>query len=124
MPTPSALERRKTSRLHLDGVHVLVRRKGRLARMMGIVVDFNRYGLAIVTDQPLNKEAVVYLSIVSAETRIDNIVGVVHNCVTSESAYRCGIQFRTGSPLQDERNLTEQRLKQLEQDFMRQPVSA
>jgi len=79
--------------------------------------DFNRHGLALVLDQPLPKDATVYVSLSSGETHVDNIVGVVHNCFGLEMGYRCGIAFRTDCGLQMDQGLVKQTLCILEARF-------
>ncbi len=118
MPTIAPEERRNSTRLEVDGLIVSVRRKGRLAKLIGMAVDFNRYGVAIITDQPLPIEAVVYLSLNGWCGHVDNVVGVVHNCSGQQTGYRCGIRFRTGSQFQNEPCEVEQQLTALEEKFV------
>ena len=117
MRTIAPEDRRRKPRHDVEGLLVCVRRKGRLAKLIGMAVDFNRFGLAVVTDQPLSRETLVYLSITTPMAKIDNVIGVVHNCISQDTGYRCGIQFRTASPLQDEPSRIEHELTQLEYYF-------
>ncbi|MFT7654588.1 MAG: hypothetical protein ACI9ON_001155 [Limisphaerales bacterium] len=117
MPEIANAERRRHKRFDVDGIIVSVRRKGRLAHLIGAAQDFNRHGIGLVIDQPLGKDTLVYLSIRSAYAKIDNIIGIVHNCISQEAGYRCGIQFRTHSPLQHDRREIEKLLGELEQNF-------
>ena len=117
MPKIARAVRRKNKRFDTDGLIVSVRRKGRIARLIGAAEDFNRHGVGLVIDQPLSKDSLVYLSIRSAYAKIDNIIGIVHNCISQEAGYRCGIQFRTHSPLQDDRREIERLLGELEENF-------
>ena len=48
---------------------------------------------------------------------MDNVIGVVHNCIGIADGYRCGIQFRTCSDLQLDQEITEQDLCELEARF-------
>ena len=86
-------------------------------RLQGIAVDFSRHGVGIVIDQPLPKDALVYLTITGKSQHIDNIVGIVHNCTSQAQGYRCGIQFRTTSALQDDQDFVESGLDLLEAEF-------
>ena len=117
MPEIANAERRRKKRFDVDGLIVSVRQKGRLARLIGAAEDFNRHGVALVIDQPLGKDTLVYLSIRSAYAKIDNIIGIVHNCISQKAGYRCGIQFRTHSPLQDDGREIERLLGELEENF-------
>jgi len=117
MPHFALAERRTTTRFESDGMIVSVRRKGRLGQLQGPAHDFNRYGLALVLDQPLAKEATVYVSLHAGETKLDNVIGVVHNCIALTSGYRCGIQFRTSSGLQLDQVSTFESLCLLEAYF-------
>ena len=71
----------------------------------------------MIIDQPLVKESVVLVALILGESRITNVVGVVHNCIAVEQGYRCGIQFRTGSSAQLDRQLIEQELMILERRY-------
>ena len=51
------------------------------------------------------------------ETSVDNIIGVVHNCIAQQDGFRCGIQFRTRSELQFDKDLVENVLFDLELAF-------
>ena len=83
----------------LDGAHIAValRPRGRLGAIAAEAVDFTRHGIAVHTDQPLAKDRTVYLSLCCGEVRVDNLVGVVHNCVHRSGRYRSGIRFRPSS---------------------------
>ena len=114
MPKVAYENRRKSPRHEADALQVTIRRKGRLGRLTGMAIDYNRHGLAVLLDQPLSKDATVYLSLSTAQAKVDNVIGVVHNCIGQELGYRCGIQFRTASPLQSDRNAIEEQLTLLE----------
>jgi len=117
MPSKSHSERREHTRELATGLLVSARRKGRLTRLQGIAVDFSRHGIGILIDQPLPKDATVYLSITGQKQHLDSVVGIVHNCTGQSDGFRCGIQFRTGSELQDEKAKVEARLGELEQEL-------
>ena len=110
MPDLVLAERRSQPRYPSDGLMVYVRKKGRFGQLEGLAVDFNRHGLALVIDQPLPKETKVFLSLASGDLRINDVMGVVHNCCSSPGGYRCGIQFRTQSRMQFDQSLIEQKL--------------
>ena len=131
-------ERRSKPRYPTRGLLVTLRRKGRLAKLSGIAKDFNRHGIALLLDQPLPKETIVYVSLCysgnvqSSQTQaeghgaepaagLDNVIGVVHNCISQEDGYRCGIQFRTQSHMQLDQLQVEQRLQELETQFRNNP---
>jgi hypothetical protein len=117
MPEKVFAERRRQPRYPSDGLMVYVRRKGRFGQLEGLAVDFNRHGLALIIDQPLPKESLVFLALTSGETKVTDVLGVVHNCCSNPGGYRCGIQFRTSSDLQMDRAQVEQALCILEARF-------
>ncbi len=117
MPHFALAERRSKPRYSTDGLLVSVRKKGRMGQLQGLAQDFNRHGLAMIIDQPLPKDATVYVCLVSGDLRLDNVIGVVHNCIGMAKGYRCGIQFRTNSDLQMDQEFTEQELYILEARF-------
>ena len=113
-------ERRALPRLPAENMLVRVRRKGRIRRLEGIAKDYNRHGIGLVLDKPIAKDATVYVSMASADERLENVIGVVHNCFAVDGGYRCGIQFRTTSHLQMDRSGVEQALTQFEQSLAAQ----
>ncbi len=117
MSNVALAERRSSPRFPSDGLLVSVRRKGRLARIEGMAQDFNRFGVAMVVPQSLPKDTTVFVSLFNGVIRVDNIVGVVHNCMALNQGFRCGIQFRTCSNLQLDRELTENELATMESQF-------
>lgn len=117
MPLSALAERRSKPRYPTDGLLVCVRKKGRLSHLEGLAQDFNRHGLALMMDQPLPKDATVYVSLTCRDIRLDNVIGIVHNCIGLANGYRCGIQFRTCSDLQLDRAPTEAELVVLEERF-------
>ena len=121
MPSRALAERRAGPRFRSDGLLVGVRVKGRFGRLDGVAADFNRYGVAFVLDQPLPKDKLVYVTLANGSVRIENVVGVVHNCVAQTQGFRCGVQFRTNSELQFDVHLVERALKILEARFKAMP---
>ncbi len=110
-------DRRSKPRFPTEGLVVAVRRKGRLHRLEGLATNFNRHGVAIVLDQPIPKETTVYVTLSNGDTRVDEVIGVVHNCIAQQHGYRCGIQFRTQSAMQFDQELVEATLRLLEARF-------
>lgn len=108
-------ERRARVREIANGLLVSLRRKGRLTRLQGNAIDFSRNGIAVLIDQPLPKDSLLYLTITGHNQRLDDVVGVVHNCIGLEEGYRCGIRFRTTSELQADQAIVEAGLECLEQ---------
>lgn len=121
MPSRALAERRVAPRFRSDGLLVGVRVRRRFGRLDGVAVDFNRYGVAFVLDQPLPKDKIVYVALSNGSMRIDNVVGVVHNCVAQAQGFRCGVQFRTNSELQFDIPLVERELRILEARFKTLP---
>ena len=107
-------DRRIVRRVSGDSLAVGLRVKGRLSRMRGVAVDFNRYGAAVLLEQPVQKDKRVFLSLQYQDIRLDHLVGVVHNCVNQDDKYRVGIRFRTAHELQFDRELVEGLLLRLE----------
>ena len=110
-------EKRSTARYSSDGLVVQIRRKGRITHLDGLASDFNAFGLAVVLDQPLTQDSTVFLTLMCGSTKITDVVAVVHNCVSLEHGYRCGLQFRTNSGLQSDCRETEKQLRIMESRF-------
>jgi len=121
MADPLFAERRNQPRLEHRELAVTIRVKGRLARLKGTVLDFNRHGLAVFLDQPLTKHLQVFLNLQAASHDLRELIGVVHNCTAFAQGYRCGIQFRTDSGLQLDPDQTRERLQLLEAEFAALP---
>ena len=113
-PVTARRERRALPRYAGNGLTAYVRPKGRFSRLSVDVIDFNRHGAAIHVHQPLAAEQIVYLTLKHGMTRLPRIIGVVHNCVTLESGFRCGIRFRVRSDLQFDSEMIESQLAALE----------
>jgi len=107
-------DRRRNPRLDGADIAVALRPRGRLGAIAAEAVDFNRHGIAVHTDQPLTKDRTIYLSLRCGEHKLDNLVGVVHNCVRQGGRYRSGIRFRPSSELQRDRLQVEEILACLE----------
>lgn len=107
-------DRRRAARVDGECIDVALRPRGRLIALSAEAVDFSRYGIAVRTDQPLDKDRTVYLNLRCGSVRLDNLVGVVHNCVRRGGRYRSGIRFRPSSELQHDRTRVEELLAALE----------
>lgn len=108
-------ERRELPRVSAEGFQVDLRPQGRLARMQAQAVDFNRYGIAVVTTTALKERKKVYVTLRLGDLQLDSLVGVVHNCCQHEGGFRCGIRFKTHAELQTDRALVESLLTSMEQ---------
>lgn len=107
-------ERRVLPRFAGCGLSAYVRPRGSFSRLSVEIIDFNRHGAAVHVHQPLNSEQVVYLTLKHGGTHLPRLIGVVHNCVTLETGFRCGIRFRPQSDLQFDSVMIEAQLAQLE----------
>jgi hypothetical protein len=112
LPTPS--DRRQIPRIPAVALSVSLRPRGRFGSLAVEAVDFNRYGIAVLCPQALVRQHTVFLSVACAQLRVDQLVGIVHNCVHQGERYRIGIRFRLNSQLQRDRSLTERLLSCLE----------
>ncbi len=110
-------ERRSFPRYDASGLSISLRVKGRLSRLQGSIVDFNRHGVAVCLDQPLKKDCQCYVTLNLAGEVLHDIVGVVHNCTTLDYGYRCGIRFRPDSALQFDAETVQAQLQVLEDYF-------
>ncbi len=110
-------DRRASPRFSGGGLEVGLRQRGRLTRAAATVLDFNRFGIAVALREPLQHGKQIFLSLRCGEVHIENLVGVVHNCIPQPEGYRCGIQFRTRSELQFDKDQVEQTLRLLEASF-------
>ncbi len=124
MPYFALAERRLRARYPSDGLVVSVRKKGGLLNLQGLAADFNRHGIALLLNQALSKDSKVFISLGLGEIQIQNVVGIVHNCVALPEGYRCGIQFRTASNQQMEQTETNVRLRMLEEHFIAAEATA
>jgi hypothetical protein len=107
-------DRRQLPRTPGLALAVSLRPRGRLGSLTVQALDFNRYGIAVLCGQALMREHTVFLSVACDQLRVDQLVGIVHNCVHQGERYRIGIRFRLNSQLQRDRSLTERLLSCLE----------
>lgn len=126
MPQELPQERRSQPRISGRTLVVRLRLKGKINRFPVQVVDFSRHGLGVVTDRPLPKDQLVYLSLEHPGARteplmtLERVIGVVHNCLNHAEGYRCGIRFRTESTLQFDRHHVEASLDEIERRLEQQ----
>jgi hypothetical protein len=111
-------DRRRSPRFDGTQIDVVLRPRGRLGVIAAQAVDFNRHGIAVHTGSALVKDRLVYLSLRFGSVRVDNLVGVVHNCVRQGNRFRCGIRFRLSSELQRDRQQVEAVLACLESSLV------
>jgi hypothetical protein len=116
-------ERRIHPRFDGREMRATVRQRGRIARSESTVVDFNRFGIALLTRRRLPKNKPIFLNLECHGIRLDNVVGVVHNCIDQAGEYRCGIQFRTRSELQLDQRQVEEALLRLELELIATPLA-
>ncbi len=122
-------DRRTFPRITGDHLEVILRRRGRLGRVRCEVLDFNRFGIAVLTLHPLLRQEKwgnqknhgdqeIFVSLRHGETHVENVFGVVHTCFSQEDGFRSGIQFRTQSKLQFDKEQVEAALLRLEMGLM------
>lgn len=107
-------ERRTLPRLDSRELEIWLRSRGRLVRHSGPVQDFNRHGFAIIIEQAIAKDVQVFVNLSLEDVHLDNVVGVVHNCISMDDRFRVGIQFRTKSDLQFDQTYVENVLQSME----------
>jgi hypothetical protein len=96
-----------------------LRVSGHFGRQGATVLEFNREGATLLLVEPLRTSKPIYLSLSRPPWRLDGIVGAIHNLRPSEcGGFRCGVQFRTTSRLQFDRESTEQALLELERSLV------
>jgi len=100
------------------GLSAALRIKGQMGQLSVQVLDFNRFGLAACCRRPLPQNQIVFLTLSDGERLLQRVIGVVHNCLSMDGGYRCGIRFRTQSPLQFDREEVESTLAALETDLL------
>ncbi|MEE9253633.1 MAG: PilZ domain-containing protein [Pseudomonadales bacterium] len=88
------------------GVHSIkasYRCRYRRSLQPAVVLDYNRCGMAILTDQCLPDQTQVTISIEYDGIVVKDVVAVVHTCRRVGGLYRCGFQFRPDSTSQLDR---------------------
>lgn len=107
-------ERRALPRFDSRELEIWLRPRGRLARHSGLVQDFNRHGFSIIVEHAIAKDVQVFVSLSLDDVHLDNVVGVVHNCINMDDRFRVGVQFRTKSDLQFDQKDVENALQSME----------
>lgn len=67
------------------------------------MLDFNRCGIGILTDQCLPDQTEVTISLELDDIVVQDAVAVVHTCRAVGTLFRCGFQFRPDSASQLDR---------------------
>jgi PilZ domain len=115
-------DRRAIPRFPVSGMTATLRVSGHFGRQEATVLDFNREGATLLLPDVIPSSRPIYISLVMPPMRLDGIVGAIHNFRRVEGGgYRCGVQFRTTSMLQFDRETTERALLQLERSLAQPP---
>jgi hypothetical protein len=108
-------ERRYLERFLVADMKVAISVQYRFGTHHGDVIDFNQGGVTVVLRRPLPVNKPLFISLMYNGSRLDGIVGAAHHCrFTSQGSFRCGIRFRTNSPIQLDRDEIEARLQSVE----------
>jgi hypothetical protein len=95
-----------------------LREKGRWGKTKVTVIDFNRHGMSILVDRPLEAPKGLRLCLELDELKLPDLYAVIHNCRSTDAhgmkSYRLGVQFRTEATAQFDRVEVEQTLASLE----------
>jgi len=75
----------------------------RRALQPAVVLDYNRCGIGILTDQCLPDQTEVTISLEFDGLTVKDVVAVVHTCRPVGTLFRCGFQFRPDSSSQLDR---------------------
>jgi hypothetical protein len=113
-------ERRTLVRFPVTGMSVSIAVRYRLGTHHGDVVDFNRYGVTIELQRPIPLNKPLFVTLRYDGLHPEAIIGTAHNCRSLRlGVYRCGIRFRTDSPLQLDRDDVVRSLSAVEASLMR-----
>lgn len=108
-------ERRNFERFPVTNMKATIAIRYRFGTHQGDVVDFNRLGVTVVLRRPVPINKPLFISLRYADSRLDEVVGAAHHCrLSRDGTFRCGIRFRTNSPIQLDRDETELLLETLE----------
>jgi hypothetical protein len=108
-------ERRNLERFPVTNMKAFISVRYRFGTHQGDVVDFNRLGVTVALRRPLPINKPLFISLKYSGSRLDEVVGAAHHCRYSpDGTFRCGIRFRTNSPIQLDRDETEHLLESLE----------
>ena len=92
-------ERRIQPRFACSTMRATLRAKGCWGKTEVTVIDFNRHGMSILVDQPLEAPKGLRLCLELEELRLQDLHAVIHNCRSTEAhgmkSFRVGVRFRT-----------------------------
>lgn len=108
-------ERRILERFPVVDMKAWISVRYRIGTHQGEVVDFNRLGVTVAMRRPIPVNKPLFVTLKYGAARLEAIVGAAHHCrFTPDGTFRCGIRFRTNSPIQLDRDEMESRLETLE----------
>jgi len=109
-------ERRNLERFPVVDMKAWISVRHRFGTHQGAVVDFNRFGVTVALRRPIPVNKPLYVTIKYSGARLEAVVGAAHHCrfTPADGTFRCGIRFRTNSPIQLDRDEVESRLEALE----------
>jgi PilZ domain len=112
-------ERRNLERFPVVDMKASISVRYRFGTHHGDVVDFNRYGITVVLRRPIAVNKPLFVELKYGGLRLEGIVGAAHHCrFTTDGMFRCGIRFRTNSPIQLDRDEIDVRLESVERTLM------
>jgi hypothetical protein len=108
-------ERRYLERFLVADMKASISVQYRFGTHHGDVIDFNQGGVTVVLRRPIPINKPLFIALMYKGSRLDGIVGAAHHCrFTMQGEFRCGIRFRTNSPIQLDRDEIEARLQSVE----------
>ena len=108
-------ERRYLERFLVANMKASISVQYRFGTHLGDVIDFNQSGITVVLRRPLPVNKPLFISLMYQGSRLDGVVGAAHHCrYTPQGSFRCGIRFRTNSPIQLDRDEIEAALQTME----------
>ena len=111
-------ERRTQPRFACSSMRATLRARGRWGETEVTVIDFNRHGMSILVDRPIEAPKGLRLCLELDELKLPELQAVVHNCRSTEAngmkSFRVGVQFRTDASDQFDRTEAEETLAALE----------
>lgn len=112
-------ERRMQPRHPGARIRATLRVRGRWGRHQVSVVDFNRHGMSILIDRPLEAPKGLCIALACEDLDLPELRAVLHNCRSTRAdgvdCYRLGIQFRADARDQFDRVEAERILAAMEQ---------
>ena len=111
-------ERRTQPRFACTRMRATLRAKGRWGKTEVTVIDFNRHGMSILVDHPIEAPKGLCLCLELDDLNLADVHAVIHNCRSTEShgmkSFRLGIRFRPEGAGQFDGAEVEQTLAALE----------